>query len=102
VSPQEDEGQVRYALATFPCLELIDAGGPFRVGDEGLPNDGNRIGKSVFGSLGGLSECERAKVQRFNSCADPGADSVGFFVAKFRKTESVRVQGMKGVSLDPA
>ena len=101
MSPQEDEGQVRYALETFPCLELIDAGGRLRVGDEGLPHDGG-AGKSVFGALGGLSHSERAKVQRFHSCADPGADTVGFFVAKFRKTESVRVQGMKGISPGPA
>jgi hypothetical protein len=77
-------------------LQLEDAGGPFRVGDFGLPDDGKGLGGSVFGPLGGLTKSERFKVQRFHSSAAEGADSVGFFVAKFKKTESVRVRGMKG------
>ena len=56
--------------------------------------------RSVFGARGGLSDRERRLVQRFHSVAKAdtggeGDDCVGFFVAKFVKTESVRVRGFR-------
>ena len=78
----------------------------------GLPNDaGDAGGRSVFGPRGGLSDAERALVQRFH-CSQAAAaakhegggggegnghastDSVGFFISKFVKTESIRSRGM--------
>jgi hypothetical protein len=80
---------VKYALTQYPCLELADAGpGNLRVGDIGLLDD-EATSSVIYGPMGGLDEQQRRMVQRFNSDASDGDDSVGFFISKFIKTRSV-------------
>ena len=72
MNPLENEYNVLFCLETFP-LELVPQA-PFHVADPGLP-------------IPGLSAESCANVQRF----EPGSadiDTMGFFVAKFRKTAS--------------
>lgn len=68
INGNENEGMVRHIMDEYPCMQLrpIDAD----IGVYGLPGFG-------------LSEQERSFVRRF----DPShtADTMGFFVAKFRK-----------------
>lgn len=73
ISPLENEAMVRYALDTYPCLQLVPA--EPRVGEPGV-------------SGAGLSDEERALVQRFDP-ASPRLDTTGFFCARFLKTASL-------------
>lgn len=72
INPKENEQMVRHALDTHP-LELV----PQRVhiGDTGLLNQG-------------LSADEAALVQRFDP-SNAALDTMGFFCAKFIKTQSL-------------
>ncbi|XP_053609521.1 tRNA (cytosine(72)-C(5))-methyltransferase NSUN6 [Plodia interpunctella] len=82
VTEDENEGIVSWALEMFPCLSLVSAepllGGP------GLPNCG-------------LTEQQRAMVQRFNPTDDSlrivdpiYKDTIGFFIAQFIKTNPLQ------------
>jgi len=74
LNPGESEGMVRYALDSFP-LQLEPPHRPeLRLGGPGLRGTN-------------LSEAERMLVQRFDPTEQ---DSNGFFLAKFRKTASLR------------
>jgi 16S rRNA C967 or C1407 C5-methylase (RsmB/RsmF family) len=68
INADENEGMVRYIMDEYPCMQLQ----PIEV-DIGL------CGLPGFG----LGDKERSYVRRF----DPSdtADTMGFFVAKFRK-----------------
>jgi 16S rRNA C967 or C1407 C5-methylase (RsmB/RsmF family) len=66
----ENESMVRHILDTYPCLELLPIGD--NIGLAGLPG-------------AGLNEKERGYVRRFDP-SDEQADTMGFFLAKFRKT----------------
>ena len=83
ISPLENEANVRYVLDTYPFMELgksdVHLGGPGLTGTVTLPNrDGNNRECHL------LTEEEAKLVQRF----DPGGelDTMGFFVAKFKRT----------------
>ena len=67
LAPAENEGQVAWALGTFPCLRLVAA--TPKVGSSG------RAGC-------GLSQEQCALVQRF----EPSEGHEGFFIAKFELT----------------
>ncbi|XP_060527902.1 tRNA (cytosine(72)-C(5))-methyltransferase NSUN6 isoform X2 [Cylas formicarius] len=76
ITLSENEGMVAWALSTFNCLKLISPTHHLgRPGWEGIT----------------LSEDERQKVQRFGPEAEnPVMDSVGFFIACFRKTCKIK------------
>ncbi|XP_071102120.1 tRNA (cytosine(72)-C(5))-methyltransferase NSUN6-like [Haliotis cracherodii] len=77
VTREENEGQVGWALQTFPSLTLLTQDP--HIGGIGLPGTG-------------LSEGDRCKVQRFDpsiltlDTQSPDTDTIGFFIAKFQKT----------------
>jgi 16S rRNA C967 or C1407 C5-methylase (RsmB/RsmF family) len=65
----ENESMVRHILDTYPSLELLPIGD--NIGLAGLPG-------------AGLNEKECEYVRRFDP-SDEQADTMGFFLAKFRK-----------------
>lgn len=75
INANENEGMVSHILQEYPCMELLPINLPlsWSESDIGLP------GLHGFG----LSTEERHSVRRF----DPNgvADTMGFFVALFRK-----------------
>ena len=82
INPAENEGMVRYALDTYPCMRLVPA----------EPRLGKAGGKG--GEGGELTEKERGMVQVFlpgegGRAGEGGLDVSGFFVAKFEKVKSV-------------
>ena len=64
---------VRHILDTYPEIELLPIG--VDLGLPGLPGLG-------------LSDAECERVRRFDP-ADSSSDTMGFFVAKFRKRKSL-------------
>jgi 16S rRNA C967 or C1407 C5-methylase (RsmB/RsmF family) len=87
INPGENEGMVRYALDTYPCLRLVPA--EPRLGRRGGGGGGG--GKEGEGG-GWLTEEERGMVQVFvpgEGGREGWLDVSGFFVAKFEKVESV-------------
>jgi methyltransferase NSUN6 len=78
----ENEGMVCHILKEYPCMELLPI--PSNLG--GRPGLILRSG-GVGG--GGLNEIESSYVRRFGSTDDPDDDTIGFFIAKFRKRCSV-------------
>eukprot|EP01135_Chromosphaera_perkinsii_P003046 Nk52_evm28s233 gene=Nk52_evmTU28s233 len=94
----ENEDVVKWALETFPCLDLVESR-PGRCGDAGS-SSGHLSGNEIYydnsmrddlgdivmleGSYGlrgrGLEEAQRKLVQRWDPVACPSA--IGFFVAK--------------------
>eukprot|EP00775_Hariotina_reticulata_P008168 gene8168-8359_t len=76
INPGENEENVRYVLDKFPEMQLVQQplvlGGPGLVGPEWL------------------TEAEATLVQRFDpagSLSGAMEDTIGFFIAKFRKTQ---------------
>ena len=74
----ENERMVRYILDHFPSLELVPV----------LQDLSISIGGSGLKGLG-LDDTERSYVRRFDPQPDV-SDTIGFFVAKFRKRDVVR------------
>lgn len=73
INPKENEQMVRHALDNYPLrLEPQSV----HIGDSGLLNQG-------------LSAAEAALVQRFDP-SNTTLDTMGFFCAKFTKTQSIR------------
>lgn len=68
INTMENEGMVRHVLDTYPELRL--EGIDFPVGSPGL-------------AAAGLDDQERHRVRRFDPTGDD--DTIGFFLAKFRK-----------------
>ncbi|KAM3573581.1 hypothetical protein VYU27_004427 [Nannochloropsis oceanica] len=82
INPAENEGMVRFALDTYPCMRLVPA----------EPRLGKAGSKGVEGE--GLTEGERGMVQVFlpgegRREGEDRLDMSGFFVAKFEKVKSV-------------
>lgn len=76
----ENERMVRYMLDQFPTLELLPVlPESVSVGGPGLPGMG-------------LDDTQRSYVRRFDPLPENGGDTIGFFVAKFRKTKPVSGQ----------
>ena len=73
VNPEENEGNVAFLLQNHPEMVLTPCPVASSLGGPGL-------------ACCGLSEEQAAMVQRFNP-SDPG-DTIGFFVARFRKKEA--------------
>lgn len=75
ITAAENEGQVKYALQNYPCLELA----------EQMPNIG---GPGLEGV--GLTEAQCPLVQRFSPelGGNCNSDTIGFFIAKFFKVAS--------------
>jgi 16S rRNA C967 or C1407 C5-methylase (RsmB/RsmF family) len=71
VNMDENEGQTRWILDTYPQLKLVPQT-PCLHGQSSSPGLRNN----------GLSEGERMLVQRFDPAIGPG-DTVGFYCAKF-------------------
>lgn len=82
INPGENEGNVRYALDTFP-LKLVAA--EPRIGGAGFgrTNDDGTVEHW-------LSEEERLLVQRFDPVPSESSDTIGFFIAKFQKDLAVQ------------
>lgn len=74
INPRENEQIVKWALDTYPCLDLVPARPP-HLGEQGL--DGY-----------GLTSEEREKLQRFDPSSQE-VDTNGFFISKFTKKTSV-------------
>lgn len=70
INPAENEETVAYALRECPGLQLVRPS--VVLGEPGVEG-------------AGLSESERALVQRFDPSTESGRTSIGFFVAKFVK-----------------
>ena len=68
--PEENEGNVAWALEQYPCLELMDIDENLKLGSIGLPYR--------------LTESQRKCVQRFLP-TNQTLDTNAFFIAKFRK-----------------
>jgi methyltransferase NSUN6 len=84
VNYHENEGMVYHILKEYPCMELLPV--PSNLG--GRP--GLRISNSNDSKeFCGLTESESSCVRRFGSTEDPDDDTIGFFIAKFRKRCSV-------------
>ena len=92
-NPGENEANVRYVLDTYPGLMVLEQQSP-RLGGPGLTASAQPMGRwasdaegtGSYLSAGGetefwLSAEEAGMVQRF----DPRGDTIGFFVAKFRR-----------------
>nr|XP_018903840.1 PREDICTED: putative methyltransferase NSUN6 [Bemisia tabaci] len=77
ITHAENEGLVKWALEKFPQIRLVPA--------EPI------IGKSRTVESG-LSEEESKMIQKFGPPSDctPDTDTIGFFIAKFKKVESVQ------------
>ena len=71
INASENEGMIRYILQEYPCMELLPVIPSLNVGQPGLEGYG-------------LTEEERKYVRRFDP-SDEVADTMGFFVALFRK-----------------
>jgi 16S rRNA C967 or C1407 C5-methylase (RsmB/RsmF family) len=71
----ENEHVVKYVLDTHPAMELV----PIKVTD-GAESRLGRPGLEGFG----LNDQQRMMVRRFDP-GDPGQNTMGFFVALFRK-----------------
>lgn len=86
VNYYENEGIVHHILKEYPCMELLPI--PSNLGgDLGL-----RCSKEFLDSVGGgLNEIESSYVRRFGCSNDPNDDTIGFFIAKFRKRYSMDV-----------
>ena len=80
----ENEGMVRHILDQYPCMELVpvvDASEERSMKNFGCPGLANC----------GLTDNQRRCVRRFgypSSSSPVQDDTIGFFVAKFRKTRS--------------
>lgn len=70
----ENEANVRYVLDRWPQMQLVEQ--PIVIGRPGLIGDGL------------LSASEAELVQRFDPVLGEGDDTIGFFIAKFRKRAS--------------
>ena len=75
INPQENEEIVAYALHAHPELQLE------------VPPEGLSIGEPGWAGCG-LSEAQRAMVQRFDPSTASGEASIGFFAARFRKRDT--------------
>lgn len=73
VSPAENEGNVAWALSTFPGLELVPLGLPAALCPPGL-------------SACGLAEDDALKVGRYEGLSNEHDSFTGFFIAKFVRT----------------
>lgn len=85
INPQENEQFVAHVLKTYPCLVLCPQPDHLMLGEPGLANQG-------------LTREEAQLVQRF----DPSSlalDTMGFFIAKFKKVSS-SIQQEKDEELD--
>jgi methyltransferase NSUN6 len=86
LNPQENEGNVRWALERYPQLELA-AQSP-RLGGDGLsrgalvPCADGRWREEQW-----LDPVDAAKVQRFDTTV--GVDAIAFFIAKFTKVAAI-------------
>ena len=72
----ENEAMVAHILHTFPCMELLPLLLIDTIGMPGLPGVG-------------LTDEQRGYVRRFDP-TDETSDTIGFFVAKFRKKANRR------------
>lgn len=87
----ENEHAVRYILETYPdCMELVPVF-DFEDGTEKSDNNNDDKRLSSLGGPGlpssGLTAEQCARVRRFDP-ADSDDDTMGFFLAKFRKTRT--------------
>jgi 16S rRNA C967 or C1407 C5-methylase (RsmB/RsmF family) len=73
INADENESMVRHVIDVYPSMELLPI--DYNIGGPGLPGFG-------------LNEQQRGMVRRFDPC-DEAADTMGFFVAKFRKQRSL-------------
>jgi 16S rRNA C967 or C1407 C5-methylase (RsmB/RsmF family) len=94
IAPAENEGVVAFALAAFSCLTLVDASpvggdGRVRLGGPGLVGSGPAVGGGGAGEQWLPDAAAAALVRRFNPASPglAGGDTIGFFIAKFRKQE---------------
>jgi 16S rRNA C967 or C1407 C5-methylase (RsmB/RsmF family) len=92
VNYHENEGMVCYILKEYPCMELLPI--PSNLGGRpGLMLAGsNNNSSSSSKEFSSLNEIESSYVRRFGSTDDPDDDTIGFFIAKFRKRYSIDVQ----------
>ena len=72
INPLENEGNVAWALGSFPELQLEDVGLPSSLAPRGL-------------AVAGLEDKDAAKVARFEGLGDPNDMFTGFFIARFSK-----------------
>jgi len=72
INPLENEGNVAWALNSFPDLRLEDVGLPEALAPRGL-------------AVRGLGEEEAVKVARFEGLTDINDMFTGFFIARFSK-----------------
>jgi len=71
ITTMENEGMIRHVLDEYGSqIELVDVG--ISLGGPGMGG-------------AGLDEEQRKKVRRFDPSDDEGEDTIGFFIAKFRK-----------------
>jgi len=83
INPGENEGNVRYVLDSYgDSVELV-AQSP-RLGGPGLSGT---IANGRGGTQSLLTEQEAGLVQRFDPSGE--VDTIGFFIAKFKKTASI-------------
>ena len=82
INPSENEHVVAWALREFSdYLILVES--EIKIGEPGLRN-------------AGLNEEERHRVQRFEPGIAAGEETIGFFVAKFKKrTEEINASAFK-------
>lgn len=101
INASENEGMVRHILDHYPCMELLPiqrTAMATTTTTTTTHNDSLSAESLLPGRPGlsgqGLDDTERMKVRRFDPhCTD--ADTMGFFVALFRKKTQQEQQGQE-------